>query len=194
MNSAGRTADELERLEGSKLAENIMHFARVLRRAGLPVGPGQVLDAVAAVVASGIGFRADFYWTLHAVFVKSRQQRVLFDQAFHVFWRKPGLLEQMMATMLPELAIPAKEREKRPGEARLAEALFGGPEEQEIEEDGNTLELEASLTFSAQEILRKKDFEQMTVEEEAQAKAAIARFRLNRGAVAHPPVQVQGGR
>jgi len=183
MNSAGRTADELERLEGSKLAENIMHFARVLRRAGLPVGPGQVLDAVGAVVASGIGFRADFYWTLHAVFVKSRQQRVLFDQAFHVFWRKPGLLEQMMATMLPELAIPAKEQEKRPGEARLAEALFGGPEEQEIEEDGNTLELEASLTFSAQEILRKKDFEQMTIEEEAQAKAAIARFRLNRGAV-----------
>ena len=46
-----------------------MHFARTLRAAGLPVGPGKVLDAVAAVRAVGITDRRDFYWTLHAVFV-----------------------------------------------------------------------------------------------------------------------------
>ena len=80
---------------GGRLAENIMHFARVLRAAGLPIGPGRVLDAIEAVQAVGIGERDDFYWTLHAVFVNRRDQRDLFDQAFHVFWRNPKLLEPM---------------------------------------------------------------------------------------------------
>ena len=56
-----------------------MHFARTLRAAGLPVGPGKVLDAVAAVEEIGIADRRDFYWTLHAVFVNRADQRQLFD-------------------------------------------------------------------------------------------------------------------
>ena len=180
MTTAGQTADALSEVEGGKLAENIMHFARVLRRAGLPVGPGQVLDAIEAVQAAGIGMRSDFYWTLHSVFVNSRQQRVLFDQAFHVFWRKPGFLEQMMEMMLPQLAVPVREQEKAPGQARLAEAMFGGMEDPVDRPEEEVLELEASLTFSAQEVLRKKDFEQMTVDEQAQAKAAIARLKFLR--------------
>ena len=184
MTDGGRTADALAEVDGSKLAENIMHFARVLRRAGLPVGPGQVLDAIQAVETAGIGHRADFYWTLHSVFVKSRHQRELFDQAFHVFWRKPGFLERMMATLLPEQLLPPEEKQKRPGEARLSEAMFGGDDaaEREIPES-DVLEIDASMTFSAREILRKKDFEQMTVEEQAQAKAALAKFRLSRAQV-----------
>ena len=90
--------------DGGRLAENIMHFARVLRRAGLPVGPGTALDAIRAVEAGGFGQRADFYWTLHAVFVTRRDQRELFDQAFHTFWRKPAFLEQMMSLLMPEIA------------------------------------------------------------------------------------------
>ena len=78
-----------------------MHFARTLRAAGLPVGPGKVLDAVAAVEAVGITDRRDFYWTLHAVFVNRPDQRLIFDQAFHVFWRNPELLKKMLALVLP---------------------------------------------------------------------------------------------
>ena len=74
---------------GGRLMENITHFARVLRVAGLPIGPGRVIDAVRAVTEVGIERRSDFYWTLHAVFVNRRDQRELFDQAFHVFWRNP---------------------------------------------------------------------------------------------------------
>ncbi|MEL6578076.1 MAG: VWA domain-containing protein, partial [Pseudomonadota bacterium] len=36
---------------GGRLAENVMHFARALRAAGLPVGPGRVADAVTALEA-----------------------------------------------------------------------------------------------------------------------------------------------
>ena len=89
--------------DGGRLAANIMHFARTLRAAGLPVGPGKVLDAVQAVRTVGIAGRADFYWTLHAVFVNRRDQRELFDQAFHVFWRNPKILERMMSLVLPTM-------------------------------------------------------------------------------------------
>ena len=83
------------------LAENIAYFARALRQAGLPVGPGAVVDAVAAVDAAGIGHKADFRATLHAVFVKKREHSAVFDQAFAIFWRKRALMERMMAAMMP---------------------------------------------------------------------------------------------
>jgi uncharacterized protein len=164
----------------SRFAANIMHFARVLRAAGLPVGPGKVLDAIRAVEAVGIGSRTDFYWTLHAVFVNRRDQRELFDQAFHIFWRKPDLLEKMMQLLLPqfEAGEPAAGEELS---RRLAEAL--GPEKRpgqdDTEEDAEPpLELDATLSFSAREILQHKDFEQMSAAEVEQAKALIRRLQL----------------
>src|SRR5260370_33175408 len=94
---------------GGSLLANLMHFARTLRAAGLPVGPGKVIDAVAAVGAIGITDRRDFYWTLHAVFVNRPDQRLIFDQAFHVFWRNPELLKKMMGLVLPEMRIAGEE-------------------------------------------------------------------------------------
>src|SRR5215472_17883910 len=97
---------------GGKLATNIVHFARTLRTAGLRVGPGQVLRAIEAVEASGLRKRDDFYWTLHAVFVNRRDQREVFDQAFHVFWRNPRLLERMMSIALPQTVVPPEEERR----------------------------------------------------------------------------------
>lgn len=159
-----------------RIAENIVHFARVLRRAGLKAGPQQVLDAIAAVEAAGFNSREDFYWTLHATLVKRHEDEVIFEQAFHVFWRDPQLLDRMMALMLPEIRTPDNEdREK--ANRRISDALFANePNKQEPDEP--ELEIDASETFSASEVLRKKDFEQMTAAELAEAKAAIARLRL----------------
>src|SRR3546814_9865068 len=80
-----------------RIAENILYFARTLLAAGLPVGTGRVLEALNALEAVGLGRRDDFYWTLHAVFVNRRDQQEVFDQAFHVFWRNPEILQRMMA-------------------------------------------------------------------------------------------------
>ena len=107
-----------------RLSENILHFARVLRRAGLRVGPRQVLDAVEAVEAAGIGTREDFYWTLHATLVKRHDEDQIFRQAFHVFWRNPKLLDKMMSLMLPEIETPPGTTGEETSR-RLAEALFG---------------------------------------------------------------------
>ncbi len=122
-----------------------------------------------------IGDREDFYWTLHAVFVKRHEHSVLFDQAFRLFFRKRGYIEQLIASMLPEAArLPPKPPQA--GTQRIQEALFGGLKERE--EEKREIELDARLTVSDQEILQKKDFAQMTAAEIAAAKQAIAKLAL----------------
>lgn len=158
-----------------KLSENILYFARALRAAGLPLGPGSVIDAVRAVEAAGIGSRTDFRATLHAVLVKKHEQSVIFDQAFDIFWRKRGLIEQLIAMMSP-LATPQNAAQKPPaGAARIASALFK-PQQQAPQ---TALELDARFTMSSQEVLQKKDFAQMSAAEIAAAEAAIAKLRLS---------------
>ena len=164
-----------------KLAENIMHFARVLREAGIPVGPGAVIDALDAAQCGSLRTREDFYWTLHAIFVRRRDQREVFDQAFHVFWKKPKMLEQLMQMFFHQVARDVGEKAKQAGFRRLAEAMFDkheGKSQQRQKKDD--LEIDSSFTASADEVLRRKDFEQMTVAEQAQARQAIARLRLHR--------------
>src|SRR5574339_359609 len=89
--------------EPGRLPDNIMHFCRVLRAAGLPVGPGRTLAALEAVATVGVGSRQDFYWALHAALITRRDQRALFDQAFHLFWRNPDLLKRAMQLFLPQI-------------------------------------------------------------------------------------------
>ena len=159
-----------------RLAENIAYFARALRAAGLPVGPGAVLDAITAVEAAQVGTREDFYWTLHAVFVKRHEHSVLFDQAFRIFWRRRALLEKLIAQMSPVAPGEAKQPDKpKPGATRVAEALRAGETAPEAKPE---IEFSARLTVSDREALRKKDFAQMSAAEIAKAKRLIANLHL----------------
>ena len=153
-----------------KLAENILYFARALRAAGIPVGPGSVLDALAAVRAAGVGTKEDFYWTLHAVFVKRHEHSVLFDQAFHIFFRKRGYLERMMALMAPEMTGAQAQQEEPKASQRVLDALFSGGDK--IERERQEMEVDASFTVSDREVLERKDFAQMTAAEIAAASLA----------------------
>src|SRR3989338_9584636 len=121
--------------DGGRLTENIMHFARVLRRAGFPIGPGQVLEALRSVSAVGLDNREDFYWTLYAVFVTRRDQREIFDQAFHIFWRNPDILGRMMSMMLPEMGAMQDAPQGEELSRRLAEALSAGNSQAKERED-----------------------------------------------------------
>jgi hypothetical protein len=164
-----------------RLAENILYFARALRAAGLPVGPGAVLDALAAVQAAGVGTRADFYWTLHAVFVKRHEHTMLFDQAFRLFFRKRAFIEELMASMLPQVVPPPVEDKQKSASQRIQDALFGGLDKREIER--RETELDARLTVSDREVLQRKDFAQMTAAEVAAAREAIRKLVLPLNAV-----------
>jgi uncharacterized protein with von Willebrand factor type A (vWA) domain len=163
-----------------RLVENLMHFARALRAAGLPLGPGKVLDAVRSVEAVGITNRDDFYWTLHAVFVNRRKDREVFDQAFHVFWRNPRLLERMMSLVLPQFRDP-NTKPAEPLSRRVSDALSaaGDPPPLPGRDEPPEMEMDAALTWSDRELLQDKDFEQMSAEEIEHAKRAIARMRLS---------------
>jgi uncharacterized protein with von Willebrand factor type A (vWA) domain len=167
---------------GSRLAQNILLFARTLRAAGLPIGPGKVIDAVEAVKAAGIGTRDDFYWTLHAVFVQRREQREIFDQAFHIFWKNPQFLQRMMSLLLPQFQYDksGEEEDREEIAARLAEALQGdrAGDFDQMPADEEEVEIDAAMTFSDREMLQEMDFEKMTNAELAETKRAIAGLRL----------------
>ncbi|MGH6962743.1 MAG: vWA domain-containing protein [Dongiaceae bacterium] len=156
-----------------------MHFARTLRAAGLPIGPGKVLDAIRAVEVVGVGNRSDFYWALHATLVNRRDQQTLFDQAFHIFWRNPRLLERMMAMLLPTLRAPEGDTEDRAEVMRrLADAIARDRPGDDGALDQEEVEFDAALTWSDRELLQTMDFEKMSTEEVARARRLIADMRL----------------
>ncbi len=159
----------------SALADNIVHFARTLRRAGFPLGTGQINEALRAVALVGVARRDDLRATLFATLVTQPSQSPLFDQAFDAFWRDPGFFDKALASLLPQTLIPPGELPPTAGARRVAEALRG----QTQQRDGESrvlLELDARDTASADEILAAKDFEQMTAEEIARAKSVLARM------------------
>jgi uncharacterized protein with von Willebrand factor type A (vWA) domain len=160
----------MTQVEG-RLAENILYFARTLRAAGIPVGPGAVLDALTAVETARVGTREDFYWTLHAVFVKRHEHSELFDQAFRIFFRRRAYLERLLALTMPQIHAPASEAQK-PALQRVQDALFGGLD-READRERTDEEIDARFTVSDREVLQKKDFAQMTAAEIAAAKEAI---------------------
>jgi uncharacterized protein with von Willebrand factor type A (vWA) domain len=165
-----------------RLAHNILHFARALRKAGLRVGPGRVIDAIRAVEAAGFTDRADFYWTLHACFVSRPEERAVFAQVFRLFWRNPQYLEHMMALLRPLVRGVQEERPAQAGERRAAEALLDGADrpapQREGPEEEALIEIDASRTASEEERLRRLDFEQMTTAEMAAARRMLARLTL----------------
>ena len=169
--------------ERPKLTHNIVWFARALRKAGLPVGPGRVIDAIRAVQATGFTSKTDFYWVLHACFVSRREHRTVFAQVFRLYWRDPRYLEHMMSYMLPAVRGVQEERIAQAGEKRAAEAILDGVERdlpEGVEEPGEEVEIEvdASRTASTEERLRTLDFEQMSAAEVAEAKRMLARLKL----------------
>lgn len=175
---------ELTLPDNPRLVANLVHFARALRKAGLPVGPGRVMEAVAAVSAVGFTERVDFYWTLHACFVSRPEHRAVFSQVFRLFWRDPRYLEHMMSFMLPSIQGVAEERLAEAAEKRAAEALLDGvdrpppPDLGNDRDDEAEITIDASATASAEERLRSLDFEQMSTEEVAEARRMLARLAL----------------
>jgi uncharacterized protein len=155
-----------------------MHFARLLRAAGLRIGPDRVVDCVKALETAGAQQfplrREDWYWTMSAVLLSRNEQRPIFDQAFRIFWRDPKLAERMMQLMLPQAYGRAPKPEEQQSQ-RLTDALFS---QKQQESKTEKVELEARLTFSSREVLQRMDFDTMSAAELAEAKKLIAELRL----------------
>ena len=138
----------------------------------MPIGPAKVLEAVEAVMAAGVANVKTLYWTLHAVFVTRPAERDIFAQTFHLFWRDPGYISQLLSVMTPK----ARGGQQRPADAmarRLADSLFLNRETPYAVER-EELQLDARGTASDLEVLAAKDFEQMTAAELHTARRVIA--------------------
>jgi len=162
-----------------RLAENVMHFARVLRTAGLPVGTDRVALALQALQVAGLESKREFHSVLSACMVDRIEHRELFDQAFALFWRDPDLLGRMRALLLPKLRMQPGVLPEPPQNRRLGEALFPqGPQGPQPEPEQDQFEIDAQLTWNDREVLRKADFDTMTADEWREAKRLLHQLPL----------------
>ncbi|APG91198.1 vWA domain-containing protein [Sinorhizobium americanum] len=179
MTGAPDAAGVSHRRDHGQFADNIVFFARALRRAGMRIGPGAIADAIEAVGAIGIGSRPEFYTALQCTLVKRHEDQPLFDEAFRLFWRKRDLVRKMIALLSP--VAPARvrdDRRRRIGEARLSEALLSGRDDTRQAREEEQIEIDARFTASGRELFRKADFAQMTAAEIAEARRAMSSLLL----------------
>ncbi len=153
------------------LAANVAHFVRLLRRAGMPVGPGDALDAQRAVAAIDILRKEQFYAALHAVLVRHRADHELFDEAFRLFWRDPMGADSALALLLPQVRTPTQRTISR----RLSEA-WRPPTPDAPREVGVPPRVDTFLAYSPDEVLRTRDFDQRSAEELARARELVKRL------------------
>ena len=159
-----------------KLAENVARFVRMLRAAGMSVGPGHTISATRALGAIDTTERSQFYWALHGTLVSAPEQRAIFDSAFRLFWRDPLGRDEALRALLST----SRMGESEPGErapARLSPGTAPGYTEATRGRDGE--EISVRMAFSPSEVLRTRDFEQMTAEEVRRATDAIRRMKLD---------------
>ena len=160
-----------------RLAENVVHFARMLRHAGIPIGTDKVMDAIRILPVSGIERRGDCHATLSALFLTRHEQQAVFDEAFAHFWRDPALAEHAQALKLPEVRGRMTKPALNPG--RVREAMI--PPRSHLHPPTSAHDevvVDATLTFSNSERLKTIDFERMTTEEWDAAKRLVASLRL----------------
>jgi uncharacterized protein with von Willebrand factor type A (vWA) domain len=157
-----------------QLLDRLIAFARLLRRAGIPIGPGSVIDALDAVMIAGIGTRADFYWTLHSVLIKRHEHRALFHEAFHRFWQRDQV-DRVLREMLP---VTRTEGVKSRAAQRRVEEALGLQRRMPKSQKPQETVFDMRGTISDAETLRRKDFAQMSASELEEARQRIAAMKM----------------
>ena len=162
-----------------RLAENVMHFARVLRSAGMPVGTDRVSLSLQALQVAGLHSKRELHDVLQTCLLDRVEHRELFDQAFDLFWRDPDLMGRMRAMLLPKVQLKPGAVPQPPENRRLGEALFPRQNDPPPPADEpQETEFNAELTWNDREVLRRADFETMTADEWREARRMLLQMRL----------------
>ena len=161
-----------------RLPDNVAHFVRLLRAAGLPVGPGHTITAVRALSAVDITAKSQFYWALHGTLVSKREHRHIFESAFRLFWRDPFGADAALEALLSRSQIPVEKPTPRAPARLSAEDESASRPSADPTRDA-THQIPLRMAYSPTEVLRTKDFEEMTAAEVLQAREAIRSLRLD---------------
>lgn len=162
---------------GERFAEHVLAFVRTLRAAGLKLGPGDSIAAMEVSALVGIADREDLGRALEAALVRSPQDIPLFRQAFAVFFRDPTLLLRLDELTRADQTLATQESHE-PALRRLAQAMDAAGLCRSRPETERRRETDGERTASALEVLRRKDFEQMTLEEQGMARAMLREVAL----------------
>ncbi len=157
------------------LLHNLLLFGRLLRGLGLDVNPGRMMDLVSALGHIEIGRKGDFYHAVRSLLVHRRDDLALFDTAFETFWRKP----RAGWTTLDLQALGERRRPRRPTLAPPLPAAARAANDAPAD-DGPPI-VAATLTYSAREALRHKDFAELTAEELEEVRRVIAQMAWSPG-------------
>ena len=159
------------------LADNVLHFSRVLRAAGIPLGTDRTMIALEALQNTQLASREEFHATLRCCLIDRKEHLPLFDQAFAAFWRDPDLLGRLLRLRLPQITprvAPAAQKSNQ----RLASALAAGASDagasKALEREAPPLQVGQEFTWSDRERLRKADFDSMTNAEWRAARKLVA--------------------
>jgi len=141
---------------------NLLLFGRVLRALGLDVNPGRMIDLVTALGCISSGSRSDFYHAARGLLVHRREDIPIFDEAFEVFWRSRG----RKLTSLDLRALGERRRFRKPRfvPPSLGEESAAGSALSSLQSDEPPV-IQATLTYSEREVLRQKDFSDLTADE-----------------------------
>lgn len=173
-----RTDPPLDRADIRELlTERVVRFGRLVRGAGLAVGPDLVLVGLRALRVVDVTHRDQVYWALHASWVRRPEDRDVFAAAFDLFWRDPHRPVNRVLDELLELSRLTPKRPPRPARRRVRDVLDGERRSRANERDAREPEL-VRMAFSDREVLREKDFEQMSSAELAEAQRMLGRMRL----------------
>ena len=160
----------------SHLLDNLLIFGRVLRRAGVDVHPGRLLDVIEALGQVNLGERDEVYHTCRALLVHRQEQIAMFDRAFAAFWRAHH-----------EGAARSEPPRGEPHAAAVAIEEVLAPDDSTAVDDADEAEGDASAqdrtlrTWSDLGVLADKDFAAFTTDELAEAGAALSRLVWNPG-------------
>jgi uncharacterized protein with von Willebrand factor type A (vWA) domain len=160
-----------------KLAENIVGFGRMLRRAGLPIDSSRLALGLQAVEAIDIGDKDDLRWALESVLVSREHDRVVFHELFDALFRNPEIAKQLLAQLLPvsKAQAPAPRRRPRSQEALSAPPRSGQAQAAPPKEEHR---LDAAMSMSDQQRLKQADFEMLSASEYRLVQQLAARVAL----------------
>lgn len=164
--------------EGGKLLHNLLLFGRTCKVLGMDISPNRMIEVARALNFIGVGRKQDFYHTLRALMVTRQRDLALFDEAFDLFWRQPD--EGWISINLQS----PNEPDRRPRKPRVRPMPEAGRDEDPSDGEMPIPDREVVVlmqTYSQQEVLRHKDFGEMTGEEIAQARQLMARLRWGLG-------------
>ena len=170
----------LEKNRSGQFLHNLLVFGRLLRRLGLDVNPGRMIDLVQALDLIEIGRKEDFYNATRSLLVHKREDIPLFDQAFELFWRKP--VEQW-----GELDLSSLVKQKPHGPQFIPPPLQPAEEIPQKETDSKSSEseerivIETTKTYSNREVLWKKDFADLSPQEIEAVKNMMRQLTLRLG-------------